>query len=235
MQAAEILKLISGALQDFEPDCEQRWSWDGQDGRICLLDYLNEAVRAVVMQRPDLMSVTEVIRLEPGMRQSLPSPEKHGARHKATMLIELVRNMGSGDCPGPAIISVNPDLLMAWACCCHESEVVENFAYDRIANPKWYLVYPAVPQNKAVYVEATFSHAPCLLQSPEQQICLPDAYGPALMHHCLGQIFSGDGEMSQLEKASWHVQNYNGLMGIKTAIDKWWPKGKSSDAPGGAA
>lgn len=236
MKAEVVLKLVSGALQDLEPDVHPRWAWEVDDRKVGLLDFLNAAIRSVVLQRPDVMAVTEVIRLGPGMRQSLPCPNRHGCRHKATMMIDVARNMGQcGDCPGPAIISVNTDVLMAWACSCAESPVVENWAYDRIANPRSYLVYPAVPYSTDVYVEATFARAPCEIAEPEQDICLPDDYAPALEHHMLASILSGDNDASNAQKAMYHMQMYNSLLGIKTMVDVAWPKAKNTAVPGGVS
>ena len=116
MRAETVLRLVSGALQDLEPGLESRWPWEGDAERIGLLDFLNAAVRAVALHRPDVCAVTEVIRLEPGMRQRIPCRRLHGASRDAAGFIELIRNMGAdGGHPGPAIISVRPDLLLAWA------------------------------------------------------------------------------------------------------------------------
>lgn len=233
MKACEVMRLISGALQDMEPDAEKRWSWERDPDRVCLLDFLNDAIRSIVMQRPDALAVTDVIRLEPGMRQALPCPKRHGARHEATILIELVRNMGcDGQSPGKAILPVNTDILMSWHCCMEEGTVIDNYAYDRMTNPRFYMVYPAVPQCGSVYVQATYGAEPCQVCEPEHYICLPERYGPVIMHHVLAAIFGGDSEISHLEKAAWHLQRYNSLMGIKLAVDHGWPKAKSSPAPG---
>lgn len=232
MKAAVVLKLVSGVLQDLEPDVESRWPWEGDGGRLCLLDFLNQAVRAVVLQRPDLMAVTECVMLRPGMRQALPVSKKAGP---ATMLVELTRNMEGplGECPGPAIMPVNPNILQAWACSRREGKIIENFAYDRMANPNFYMVYPAVPLCGEVWVEATFGVHPCPVRSAEDCICIPDDYGPALEHHMLAAILSGDNESSNYQKALYHMQMYNSLLGIKTRVDAHWPKAKSSTVPGG--
>lgn len=232
MKADVVLRLISGALQDLEPDVEARWSWDDGNGRVGLLDFLNQAVRAVVLQRPDLMAVTECVMLKPGMRQALPISKKHGP---ATMLVELTRNMEGplGECPGPAIMPVNPNILQAWACSRREGTIIENFAYDRMTNPHFYMVYPAVPFCGEVWVEATFGVHPCPITSPEDCIHIPDDYGPALEHNVLAAILSGDNESSSYQKALYHTQMYNSLLGIKTRIDAHWPKAKSSRVPGG--
>lgn len=234
MKAESILRMVSGLLQDLEPDVEKRWPWENEDGRIGLLDFLNNAIRAVVLQRPELMAVTEKIRLEPGMRQSLPCPKKHGCRHKATMLIELVRNVeDETGCPGPAILSVNNDVLLMWASALETGTIIENYAYDRMTNPNVYMVYPAVPYEPEVWVEATFSIEPCEITDPCQEISLPDDYGPVLIHHMLAAIFAGDNESSSAQKAAYHQNMYNTLLGIKTVVDCRWPKAKSSTVPGG--
>lgn len=237
MRAETVLRLISGALQDLEQDVESRWTWEAgeNDSRIGLIEFLNQAVRAIVLQRPDLMAVTENILLEPGMRQSLPCRKKHHCKHDATMLIELTRNMyRGGECAGPAIMPVDPNILQAWACSRLESETVENFAYDRMTNPKVYMVYPAVPYHAEVWVEATFGIHPPLIVSADDCISLPDDYAPALVHHVLAAILSGDNDSSSYQKAIYHAQMYNSLLGIKTRVDAFWPKAKSSPVPGGS-
>lgn len=55
MRAAEVLRLVSGVLQDLEPDMPRRWVWEHDEkAGLSLLELLNAAVRAVVLQRPDI-------------------------------------------------------------------------------------------------------------------------------------------------------------------------------------
>lgn len=236
MQAGVLLRLISGALQDLEPGLEARWPWEGQEGRIGLLDFLNAAKREIVLQRPDLTAITEPVRLEAGMRQRLPSRRCHDATKDATMLIELVRNMGQdGEHPGPAIVSAQMDILLSWACPDATGSVVENYAYDRVRNRDVYYVYPAVASCCEVWVEATYSTAPEVITCFTQEIGLPDEYAAALQHHVLASILSGDNESSNGGKAAYHQQMFASLLGIKTSVDVSWPKAKSSMVPGGAS
>lgn len=233
MQAEVILRLVSGALQDLEPGLESRWPWEGREGRIGLLDFLNAAKRAIVLQRPDLTALTGPVRLEPGMRQRLPSRRHHGAKKDATMLIDLTRNMGEdGEHPGPAIVSAQMDILLAWALPDVTGCVVENYAYDRVVNRDVYYVYPAVTPCRDVWVEATYSTAPEVITCITQDIGLPDEYAAALQHHVLASILSGDNEPSNASKAAYHQQMFASLLGIKTSVDVSWPKAKSSMAGG---
>lgn len=235
MKAGVVMRLVSGALQDMEPDAERRWSWEPEPDRVGLLDYFNNAIRAIVLQRPDIAAVTEVVRLEPGMRQKLPTFRRGACERKAATLIELIRNIGADGCPGRAILPADNDILMAWACPTAESPVIENYAYDRMTNAKFYMVYPAAPQCGEVFVEGTFGIEPCEITDAEQEICLPDSFAPAIMHRALADIFAGDSEISNIQKAAWHRQMYADVMGLKLSVDRFWPKAKCSDVSGGAA
>lgn len=235
MRSVEVLRLVSGALQDLEPGLERRWAWTGGDeDSIGLLDFMNAAVQAVALQRPDVCAVTEPILLAPGMRQSLPQRRVNCSSHDARFLIELIRNMGpDGEHPGPAISPVSPALLLAWARTTNESPVIENFAYDRVTNPKVYFVYPAVPDRPEVWVEATYSAAPEPVTSPEQDFPLPAEYAEAVKHHMLASIMGGDNESSNATRAAYHMQIFSSLMGMKMRVDAGWPKARSSVSPGG--
>ena len=227
--AADVLRLVSGALQDLEPGMATRWPWEAEEGRIGLLDFLNAALRAVALQRPDCCAVTEVIRLEPGMLQHIPSRRRHGASRDATGFCGLVRNMGAdGEHPGASIVSAQPDVLMAWADSVRPDCRVENFAYDRTSNSQVYYVCPPVPDDADVYVEATYYTAPATILTPDQPLGVADDYAQALVHHMLASVLSGDNESSNATKASYHMQQFNALLGVKTQVDSVWPKAKSS-------
>lgn len=229
MRAAEVLRLVSGALQDLEPGMESRWPWEGgDDGRIGLLDFLNDALRAISMQRPDATVITEAIRLEPGMRQRLPQRAVHMSSRDANVLMELVRNMGQdGESPGPAIFSVQPSVLLAWADCSASGRMVENFAYDRLANRDVYYVCPSVCREREVWVEASYSASPATITSPEQELGIPGDYASALEHYILAGVLAGDNESSNASKAAYHMQLYSSMLGMKMQIDASWPKARS--------
>lgn len=236
MRVADVLRLVSGALQDREPGMESRWPWTGgDDGTIGLLDFLNAAVQEVALQRPDVCAVTEPVMLVPGMRQSLPRRRVNGSTRDARFLIELVRNMGpDGEHPGSAISSVSPALLLAWARAANESPIVENFAYDRVTNPDVYFVYPAVPERPDVWVEMTYSAAPERVCSAEQEFPLPEEYAGAVRHYMLASVLGGDNESAHAGRAAYHMQLYAAAMGVKLRVDAGWPRARSSAVGGDA-
>lgn len=225
MQAETVMRLVAGALQDLEPGTVPRWSWESASDGVSLLDFLNNAVRAVAMQRPDAFLVTEPILLEPGMRQLLPG-RKHRASRQAATLVNVIRNLCNGEKPGAAIHHADVSVLLAWADPQKTAREVETFAYDRIGNPAVYYVYPAVPENYDVWVEASYSAKPCEITSSEQCIGIDDAYAPALQHHMLAAILSGDNESANGAKAAYHMQMYSSVLGMKMQIDSAWKNTK---------
>lgn len=229
MLVIDILRLVSGALQDLESGQNSRWQWTGSESdAVGLLDFLNAAIHAVALQRPDCCAVTEVIELEPGMRQQIPN-KRHGASHQATGFCCLVRNMGcDGEHPGTAILSAQPDVLLAWADTTKPNRVVENFAYDRASNPNVFYVCPPVPDNCSCFVEATYYTEPHTIHDSQEPLSISDTYAPALVHHMLASILSGDSESSNLQKASYHMQMFNSLMGVKSQVDTTYPKARNS-------
>lgn len=228
MKAETVLRLVAASLQDLEPGIEPRWSFEGDCERIGLLDFLNAAISAIALYRPELFAVTETIRLEPGMRQKLPVSRKHG---KAVMLIDITRNMGVAK-PGTPVQSVNPDILTAWAQVWRTAEQIENWAYDRMTNPDYFLVWPAVSECGDVEVEAVFSVKPCPVQDPGQELPLADCFCQACVHHICAQIMAGDNDSSDYGKAIWHLQQFSSLLGIKNIVDLTWPKAKNSNVGG---
>ena len=159
--AREVLRLVSGALQDMEPGMSRRWEWSGgEEGKTGLLDFLNAAVLAIALQRPDATARTATVLLAPGMRQTIPKG--------ALTLIEVVRNMGAdGETPGAAVSLVNPDIMLAWANPRSTSATVDNFANDRATNPQQFYVFPAVPEDADVHVELTYSAEPKRVTEPD--------------------------------------------------------------------
>lgn len=222
MRTAEVLRLVSGALQDLEPGQERRWQWAGGDTEsVGLLDLLNAAALAVALHRPDATAKTRLLRLTPGARQNLP-PD-------AETLIELIRNMGDdGHTPGAAIQIMHVDLLTAMAAYTQAGNEVRQYAYDRLTNSLIFWVLPAVQYDADVWVEATLSLSPRPVTSPDDPLPVPDAYAQALVHHMLASILSGDNEASNVAKAQLHTQMWSSLMGLKQNIDGQWPKSRSA-------
>lgn len=226
MQAAEILRLVSGALQDLEPGIDSRWKWTGgADDAVGLLDFLNAAIRTIVMLRPDATAITESIRLEPGMRQRIPSRTLHEASRDALTLIDVTRNMGSdGRTPGGGILPITPEMIRGMGCNgISTARSIDNYGYDRLVDRLVYYVFPAVEPGASVWVEATYSATPPPVSTEADALPIPDTFQSALVHGVLYGVFSGDNEASNLQRATHHYEAMLKELEMKTATDRGWP------------
>lgn len=229
MFAKDVLRIVSGALQDLDPGVESRWRWDGgDDGMVGLLDFLNLAVSEVVMQRPDATATSGNLRLDPGVWQRVPTA--------AVTFIGCNFNVGEdGRAQGQPITTATPDTVMAWAgtCAalpwgCGTGFTVECFAYDRMTDPRRFLVYPAVPEVCDAVVNASWSVKPAIIESPEQDMALAGLYLSALVHHVLYSVLSGDNEASNAARAQHHLSAFYQSLGTKMNTDSLWPKARNT-------
>lgn len=116
MQAAEILRLVSGALQDLEPGIRARWEWNGGDNkrRPGASDFRTMRSGKMVMQRPGTATaVTGDIVLESGIRQAIPG-RKHGVKAPAMLFIGLNANVCDGR-TGRPIMATTTENITGWA------------------------------------------------------------------------------------------------------------------------
>ncbi|MEG2004467.1 MAG: DUF6682 family protein, partial [Bilophila sp.] len=189
-----------------------------------LLDFLNTAVRAVVTHCPQATAITESVRLEPGMRQRIPSRKIHRSQADAETLLRVTRNMGTdGETPGTPVLAAELAMLMAWGAFpspagqTHAS--VQNFAYDRLSNPSVFFVVPAVPEDCDVWVELTYSAKPKQLTSIDDLLPVSDEYEQALVHSMLYSIFAADADQGNLARAVQHQQAFISELDMKRQGD----------------
>ena len=225
MKAKEIFLLVSQKLQDLGAGTTKRWQWeiDNTGAKASLVDFCNNALRQIALNRPDATAITETILLQPGVRQLIPSPALHRSSKKALSLIELVRNMGSdGDTPGEPIFIASRDAMSAynWGV---SGLSVDNYAYDFKVNPQVYLVYPGVSDSEDVFVEATYSAEPTQIFSAYEEIPIPQTFSGPIMHWMLYEIFSGDNSSSNTAKAQHHMTAFYQALGVKLKADLFFP------------
>ncbi len=225
MKAKEIFLLVSQKLQDLGVGTAKRWRWDvdATGASASLVDFCNNALRQIALNRPDSTAITETIQLEPGVRQKIPSPTMHRSSKQALSLIEVIRNMGSdGDQPGEPIFIASREAMSAydWSV---TGESVDNYAYDFKLNPQVFLVYPGVPEDTDVFVEVTYSAEPTPITTSEDAIPIPQTFAAPIMHWILYEIFSGDSSQSNTAKAQHHMTAFYQALGVKLKADLFFP------------
>lgn len=243
MTVSTILRIVSAGLQDMDPDNAKRWKWEQGSGQneIGLIDYLNSAINEIAVRRPDCYAITDVIYLQPGMKQQLPKRALHGAQKDAVLLCELIRNMGSnGRTPGSPILLSNQQVTFAWSNPRNKMSrsyprQIDNYMYDRSTNPNIYYVFPEVPSDAAtnkVYVECSYYALPPQVTSINEDLPVSVGYAQAIAHHILSSIFEVDNESigsdKAMKKADYHYQLFEKCMSVKLEADLRIPRANNS-------
>ena len=188
-----------------------------------LLGWLNFGQNAIVMLRPDAKTRVRSVQLVAGTRQALASPDLR--------VLDIPRNMGSGDVPGRAIRFIerreldleDPD----WHLAANASAVVRHWMYDQAVPNVWWC-YPAQPSSNMGHVEIITSATPEPVTisgvaggASSTAIDIDDLYVNPLVAWIVYRAFSRDTEYAQPGgKAELAQREFFQFFGIKTESDK---------------
>lgn len=176
-----------------------------------LLDYLNDAVRAVLIRRPDANAITESFVCVAGTRQALPA--------EAIRLIDVIRNEAGG-----AIRHIDRSLLDEsypdWQRGVAASSA-QGYVYDE-RDPKSFWLYPGVRTGTSVELVYSKAPAPLTLVQVDAAALLPldDVYFNPLYDFVLFRAHSKDAEhAANAQLANSHFQSFALAMGEKMQSD----------------
>lgn len=205
MKIAEIMDKAAFFLADTE---NERWS------RSFLLELVNDALRQVVLVRPDAAARIQAVQLTPGTRQSLPQG--------SGLLLDVIRNMGGdGQTPGATIRKSDGDSLDVIAPDRHMSAgtgSVEEYMYD-LRTPLTYQVYPAVPDTPSVYVEIAHV-APPTSVTEDDDLPINDIYAGPILDWVLHRAYSADSDSPNgRSRAQAHYEAFFRVLGEKSQSD----------------
>lgn len=204
----EVIDRVSEVLQD-----ANRVTWTETQ----LISWVNDAVRSLVMVRPDVSAVVKNLLLVAGTKQSLTVEGD-------LRLMSIARNMGAdgltvgravtGPVPLEDLDSVNPYWHMDAA-----TGYVIQYVHD-LATPDVFYVYPGVESGSEFYIEARVSQLPTQVATPADSTGIDEIYGPALIEWILYRAWSRDAETSpNWQRAARHFQNFFQLLGVKAQVD----------------
>lgn len=200
--------------------------------RPTLISLLNQAVKQVILVRPDANSVTENITLVAGTKQSLSVD--------SLRLLKAVRNMGAtGSTPGKSLKYVDSETLDAFDPDWHSNtpvSIITSYTYDE-STPSVMFVNP--PSDGTTQIEIQVSKIPVELDvnmdditfnDPATVIGLKDIYSNPLMEWILYKAFSFESSSSaSLSTANTHMQSFYNALGVKLKSDVMnSPTGKSN-------
>jgi hypothetical protein len=202
-----IINSVSEILQD-----TSNFTWSVTQ----LIDWLNDAIRTLILVRPDTSSVTDTILLAPGTKQTLSDAND-------LRLIRVTRNMGAdGVTPGRAIRLGNIDAMDAFNPDWHTTTadvVVKEYMYDE-DRPKEFFVHPPVHASTPVYVEAMKSVLPETLITIGDTLPVDNVYSTALIEWMLYRAFSRDSERTpNWQRAARHYASFFNLLQVKQVAD----------------
>ena len=178
-----------------------------------LLDYVNDAQRAIVLRRPDAYTVdVDDFSCVAGTKQSLPSD--------ALRLIDITRNESGRAIKGPFDKSVLDDNYPNWYSGNAATEA-ELFIYDE-RNPKTFYVYPGVALSTKL--TAVYSKAPPAITLAQndalQVISLDDIYVNAIIEWSMYRCYMKDAEYAaNPNKSMMHQNAFRTQLGEKSQAD----------------
>lgn len=203
MQAISIIRQVAEVLQD-----QSNVTWTEAQ----LIQWLNDAQRTVALVRPDASAVTGLLSLAAGTKQSLPA---NGLR-----LLALIRNMGAGADPGPAVRLVDRGTLDTVSPNWHSAtpvKVIKEYSLDDRDLLRYWVNPPADGTTK---LEGTYAVSPAGVTATTSDIALADTYAPALVEWMLYRCFLRDSEQTpNFQRAAGHFQNFFNLLGLKMQAD----------------
>lgn len=200
----EILTRVNKLLND---PGYTRWPKDE------LLNYLNDAQRAIVLRRPDSYTadIDNFVCVE-GTKQSLPAD--------ALKLIDVTRNESGKAIRGPYNRQVLDDNYDTWYAG-KTAQEVELYIYDE-RNPKTFYVYPGVVAG--INLTLVYSKAPPAIDATGNDagevIALDDVYVNAIIEWVLYRSYMKDAEYAaNPNKSQMHMNAFKSQLGEKSQAD----------------
>jgi hypothetical protein len=199
---------VATILNDMEPGSEHlRWPVPE------LLNYLSEAINAVVQGKPALFVAVVQLPLAPGSTQRLPEDYSR--------ILDIHFNVNADGTEGPNVLPGVYNLQQAFQKPgCPSSALIEVFsAYP--GSERYFWVDPPVPRNLSYTpkVEALVMLAPQPVTSIDQPIVFPGAspqlYQSALVDWMLYRCYSKDQESAtSFERSQAHFKAFQQYVGM---------------------
>jgi hypothetical protein len=176
------------------------------------IKFLNAAIRALVLVRPDAGAVTESITLVPGVRQSVASD--------VLRLLDITRNMGTdGSTPGKIITPASRQHIdysnLLWPAATGDT-AIDNYSYDK-ENPLVYYVTPPVHATTVVQVEAVYSQLPTAVTAVGDSTGTNELFFEPIVMYMLYKAFVTDDEDVEFSKGMTYLQNFFNLLQVEMA------------------
>ena len=173
-----------------------------------LLIALNEALRALVLARPDASSKIETVTLASGSRQFIPSD--------GVSLLRVVRNINSDESVGPAVRLVQQEDMDSMSPNWHTTQgfMVKEYMFDARL-PKHFYIYPTVTPGHKLEVEYSAYPPEVTELNVANTLPVAEIFSQPLQEMMLYKLLSGDATNGNSGAA--HLQTAMELLGVKDA------------------
>lgn len=205
MIASDILGRVRPVLLDTDSSA---YRWSDAD----LLTYINDAVRLILVHRPDASTLTVSATLVAGSRQTLNTDYEK--------LVDVVCNKNADGSNGRAVTLIEQSTLDAfdpsWRSGTAKS-VVKHFMIDP-RNSREFEVYPPATAGAQIYIRA--SAVPTQVTAAGNTIPIRDVYMEPVVNFVLYKAYTRDAEFAQnAQLAAGYASTFSSLLGIKLGKD----------------
>lgn len=171
-----------------------------------LFGWLNHGQRELVGVKPTAYVKNETVEMAAGTKQSTPSG--------ATGLVAVVRNMGSGSTPGPAVKPIALSMMDALVPDWHSATAngVTQYYMTDPGNIRNFYLYPPQPATPTS-LELVYPCIPADVAAIANAITLDDIYAVALMDYILFRAFAKDAETANESKAGAYYKKFIDSLG----------------------
>lgn len=172
----------------------------------------NQAMRLLILKRPDASSKIATLDLKKGTRQFIPDD---GVR-----LLRVVRNIKTDGSIGRAIRPVSMSALDSMAPDWHQitGTIVDEFCFDP-QSPKHFYVYPAPAADNAVKIDIEYAAMPANIskETLDDELPFDSVYDQPLIEFMLYKLLSGDNAQGQ--SSGVHLKTALDLIDVKSVSD----------------
>lgn len=185
-----------------------------QDGTLWLepelVDWINDALRTIVIVKPDSNSITASFLCSGGTKQTLP-PE-------ALLLLDVVRNLAGTMrvvryVPRDQLDTENP----TWHSMTPSATAI-HYTYDERQRDVFYVYPPAIAE--ATELEIVYSGIPVALTATDA-VPFADVYMPIIVDYVLYRMYSKEANYAaNQDRAMSFYQSFTGALGGKAAGEK---------------
>lgn len=171
-----------------------------------LFIWLNHGQRELVAVKPSAYMKNETVVMAAGTKQNSPVG--------AIGPVSVVRNMGSGFTPGPAVRPITLQMMDALVPDWHSDVADGETKYYMVepGNIRNFYLYPPQPATPTS-LELVYPCVPADVADLTNAITLDDIYAVALMDYILFRAFAKDAETSNESKAGGYYKKFIDSLG----------------------